>query len=253
MFEMQPNFVDHILMFLLGVVLPVFAVFRSQPELKKMQFDSETKIAMYLGNSLFLWLMALVVMAVWWFSDRSLTSLGFGLPDLGGNLWIWITAVFCLAYAFDVWFQISSTQRKEKMIDRWQQNTPFLPQTKKELYYFFIVSLSAGFCEEVIFRGYFIQYIWHFTGDSLTGQMLAIFIPGAVFAFSHFYQGWQAVLKIVVMAFLFGALFCVTRSLWVVIILHILVDVIGGYLSYWLMPVPAIAIEKIDTKDEEEE
>lgn len=248
---MQPNLADHILIFLLGVVLPVFAVFRSQPEMKKMQFDTETKIAMYLGNSLMLWVLAILVGVVWLFSGRTLVDLGFGLPTLDGNLWWILTLVFCAAYAFDTWIQLSSTIRKEKLIQKWQKNTPFLPQTKRELYYFFIVCLSAGYCEEVVFRGYFIQYLLHFTGDSLFGYSLAVVIPGAIFAFSHFYQGWEAVLKIVVMASLFGVLLIVTHSLWILIVLHVLVDVFGGWISYKILPIKEI--EVIHDKYEEEE
>lgn len=231
-----PNIIDHILIVLLGIALPIYAVFFSQPAMKKIEYDTETKLTVYWSNSASLWVMAIVVMLVWYFSGRDLIDLGFGLPDFGGSLWIWLTAIFVLGYILDAGYKMSSPKRKKELIDKFIKNTPFLPQTKKETYHFMIVALSAGVCEEIIFRGYFIQYLMYFTGDSDMGIWLAISIPAAVFAFSHFYQGWDAVLKIVVLAVIFGFLFWSMQSLWWLILLHILLDVAGGVLAYKILP-----------------
>jgi membrane protease YdiL (CAAX protease family) len=88
----------------------------------------------------------------------------------------------------------------------------------------------------------------HFTGDTNTGVFIAILIPALIFAFSHFYQGWEAVLKIVVMALLFGYLFWVMQSLWWLIILHTLLDIVGGILAVKLLP----SQETLITDDSEE-
>lgn len=244
----SPNIVDHILVFLLGVVLPIYAVFSSQPAMKKLKYDTETKLAIYWGNSLLLWIMAIVVMVVWYFSGRDLWDLGFRVPDFSGWLWIWLTLLFCGGYVLDLIYQTSNPYRKLKLIERFLKNTPFLPQTQHELNHFMLVAVSAGVCEEIIFRGYFIQYLMHFTGDSDIGIFLSIFIPAAIFAFSHFYQGWEAVLKIVVMAVLFGFLFLTMKSLWWLIFLHILLDVVGGILALKILP----NNEGFETDDSEE-
>jgi membrane protease YdiL (CAAX protease family) len=244
----SPNIIDHILVILLGIVLPIYAVFSSQPAMKKLNYDTETKLAIYWGNSLSLWVMAIVVVLVWYFSGRDLLELGFRVPDFSNIVWVGLTILFCGGYLLDLWYQTSDPHRKLKLIDRFLKNTPFLPQNKRELSHFFIVAVSAGVCEEIIFRGYFIQYLMHFTGDTNTGVFIAILIPALIFAFSHFYQGWEAVLKIVVMALLFGYLFWVMQSLWWLIILHTLLDIVGGILAVKLLP----SQETLITDDSEE-
>ena len=71
---------------------------------------------------------------------------------------------------------------------------------------------------------------------SLPAQIVSVVLPARIFASVHIYQGKKAVLKIVVMACLFGLVYLLTQSLWYLIILHVLVDVIGGLLAVWIMP-----------------
>jgi membrane protease YdiL (CAAX protease family) len=56
-------------------------------------------------------------------------------------------------------------------------------------------------------------------------------IPAFFFAIAHFYQGSRAVLKIFILAAVFGYVFIYSGSLLVVMILHFLVDAIGGLLT----------------------
>ncbi len=56
-----------------------------------------------------------------------------------------------------------------------------------------------------------------------------------MFAFGHLYQGEKAVMKILLMAILFGWIFLLTNSLLLLILIHFLVDVLGGYLAYSLL------------------
>jgi membrane protease YdiL (CAAX protease family) len=61
--------------------------------------------------------------------------------------------------------------------------------------------------------------------------MFAVAVPAFAFAIAHFYQGAKAVVKIFVLAIFFGYMFILSGSLLLVMILHILVDAIGGLLT----------------------
>ncbi len=231
-----PTIFDHILVVLLGIALPLFAVFRSQPGMKNLRFDTPTKIALYWGNSLSLWVATVAVGLVWWFSGRTFAELGFQPPYPSSSpTWLWLTAAFVVLYLLDCGFQLSTPKRRVKTRTQWQKNTPFLPQTGKELQHFSFLALSASIGEEVIFRAYFISYLLYFMGSTTTGQIFAVTIPAVLFAFSHFYQKWKAVLKIVLMALLFGTIFLLTRSLLVLISLHFLVDLGGGFMAMGIL------------------
>jgi membrane protease YdiL (CAAX protease family) len=85
------------------------------------------------------------------------------------------------------------------------------------------LAISAGFCEELVFRGYF-QRQFH----ALTGSLVAaIVLQACVFGVSHLYEGSWAVAKIVLYGGLFGALAAWRRSLRPGMIAHVWSDLFG--------------------------
>lgn len=233
----NPSIFDHILMVLLAVVLPYYAVVRSQPKIHEIHFDTRTKIAMYYGNSLALWLPTLVILVVWFLQGRNMIDLGFHWPVADFSTLSWgLTALFVLLYSADVLSEIYTPEKRAKTQEHWIKHTPFLPANFREFSHFNILAITAGITEEIIFRAYFMQYLWSVLGNSLVAQVVSVLLPALVFAAVHIYQGKKAVLKIVVMAILFGWIYLLTQSLWLLIGLHILVDVIGGALAVWIMP-----------------
>ncbi|MBL0101804.1 MAG: CPBP family intramembrane metalloprotease [Saprospiraceae bacterium] len=51
------------------------------------------------------------------------------------------------------------------------------------------------------------------------------------FSISHIYQGWAAVLKIIILSITLGFIFLYSGSLLYVILIHILIDLISGWIS----------------------
>ena len=64
------------------------------------------------------------------------------------------------------------------------------------------VAVSAGFCEEVVFRGYFQKQFWALSGSSIA----AIVLQAAVFGIPHVYQGVRLATEATGYGLLFGAL-----------------------------------------------
>ena len=214
----------------MGILLPIFAVFQSQPQLKDMTFDTQGKLQIYYGNSIFQWIGVGVILLVWWVNDRPFLDLGFGIPSID-PIALGLIVLFIVVYFLDTWSELRSEERLAKTRKKWLKDIPFLPANWQELKHFFFVAITAGFCEEVIFRGFFIQYFLAWNQDNLMGTWLSIIIPAFLFAFGHIYQGHLAVLKTLLMAILLGWIFILTESLWIPIIIHFLVDAIGGYIA----------------------
>ena len=97
------------------------------------------------------------------------------------------------------------------------------------------VSLTAGFCEEFLYRGYFIWVLapW-------LGWWGAAALSVACFAAGHAYQGWNGVLRTGIVAVFFTLVVATFDSLWPAIALHALVDLAGG-LAAWLAAQDAFA------------
>lgn len=231
---MEVGILDHIIIFLLGIVLPLFAVLQSQANIKEIKFDTQLKKQVYYSNSIFQWIWVLGVGLVWWFYGRSVDLLGFQK----GNweiLSIFLLISSLLLYLFDVWWALRNKEKIEKTKQKWLRDIPILPVNSVEFKHFLVVAFTAGVCEEIIFRGFFINYFLAINEDNLMGKWLATFIPAFLFAFGHIYQGNKAVAKTMIMAMLFGWIFLLTKSILLLILLHFLVDVIGGYLAYRIL------------------
>jgi uncharacterized protein len=105
------------------------------------------------------------------------------------------------------------------------------PQTPTEIILWISMSMTAGFCEEVIFRGYLQRQFSALTRAATGG----IVLQGIVFGAAHGCQGWKLMLLIAIYGSLFGLLAQWRHSLRPGIIAHFLQDGMGGLLARHLM------------------
>jgi len=249
--EIELGLLDHLLLFLLGIVLPIFAVFQSQPEMKTISFDTQMKKQVYYGNSIFQWICAGIILATWWGCSRSFADLGFQIGTWS-QLTIGLIGAFVVLYLIDVWSEIRNAQKIEETKNKWLKDVPILPTTFDEFKHFLFVAFTAGVCEEIIFRGFFINYFLAINENNTLGNWLAVVIPAFLFAIGHMYQGGKAVAKILVMAILFGWVYLLTQSLLLLMLIHFLVDVLGGYLAYRILKNEKLAVGNKEKVSEEE-
>jgi len=105
--------------------------------------------------------------------------------------------------------------------------TRLIPQTPLQLAVFLVMALSAGFCEELIFRGYLMRQFSAWTGSRTAGLLL----QGIVFGLAHAYYRWVMV-AITVLAWLLGLLARWRRSLLPGMLFHAVQDSLGGVISF---------------------
>ena len=101
-----------------------------------------------------------------------------------------------------------------------------LPRGALEIAVFLLLALTAGICEETIFRGYLQRQFTAWTGSAVAG----IVVQGLVFGFAHAYQGSTMIFIISVYGCLFGLLAFWRKSLRPGMVAHFLQDGIGGLL-----------------------
>ena len=83
------------------------------------------------------------------------------------------------------------------------------PHTRGEVLVWIALAATAGFCEELIFRGYLQRQFSAWTGSIVGGVLIQAF----VFGLSHGYKGVQGILMVVVYGCRFGFLAAWRRSL----------------------------------------
>ena len=225
-----PLWADHILAFIFGIAIPLYSAYKRPKDLSGKHFESYQKKQIYISNSISLFLMALLILIVWLLFKRPLAELGFRQPG-GISTWWWLTVIFILLYVIDTGFAVNSKENLEKNVNASKTKTPFMPSKWHEMPLYFLMCFSAGVFEEIIFRGFLVTYFMYLLSDIVSGEMWAIFLPAILFSVAHYYQGSKAVLKILILSVLFGYIFILSDSLLVVMLLHFLVDAIGGLLT----------------------
>jgi membrane protease YdiL (CAAX protease family) len=227
---LSPTLADHVLAALVGLALPLAAVLRHDPD-GPGELDRRERVVALWANSVFLWLTAGAACAAWWWGERPWPALGLALPRGGHAASLTLAVAFALGYALDTWSKVRTPAARARTRARILRHLPFLPREPNELPHLVVMALSAGVAEEIVFRGFLVSYVAALTGSGALGVAL----PAVVFGLSHRYQGWRGVVLVFGMAVGFGAIFVVSGSLLLPIVLHVAVDLFGGLLGIRLL------------------
>jgi len=98
-----------------------------------------------------------------------------------------------------------------------------LPRSPEERRVFGVLSVAAGFGEEIAYRGYAIL-----TLAPLLGVAVSATVSSVVFGLLHGYQGTLGILRTGAMGGMLAWAFLATGSLWPAILAHTLIDLAAG-------------------------
>lgn len=176
--------------------------------------------------ALYVSIAALQVLFVW-FVHKGIRTRNGSLRDLVGKGWgspfdgLRDTA---LALLFVVALRVCAALLQYGL-GQSSANTGFLlPNGLLESLLWIGVAITAGVCEEIVYRGYLQPQLWALCG-SLPG---AIVLQSFVFGVAHFYQGWRPAVITAVCGLAFGLLAAWRKSIIPGAIAHSFIDIIGG-------------------------
>jgi membrane protease YdiL (CAAX protease family) len=222
---------QHLLFLFLLAVAPAWDFYATR-KLKRNP-SSEGKIRYYKKLCAWMWIgSALAVVAI---GFRALFSIS---PSPGEISWLlqhrWVRylveaviAVFIIISAalpvgMVIWKKLKRRPRKYAAADALKSFSYFFPATWTERRWWVFVSITAGVCEETMFRGFTLHYLHVFPWTlDLT---LALVISSAIFGCNHLYQGAGGVAGAAIAGFVFGLLFLLSGNLLLPIIVHGAVD-----------------------------
>ena len=101
-------------------------------------------------------------------------------------------------------------------------SSAILPRSTAEAALWIAVAITAGICEEMVFRGYLQAQFAAWTHS----PVLAVLLQGVVFGVSHGYQGWRSTVVITIFGILFGALAAFRGSVRAGILAHAATDLL---------------------------
>jgi uncharacterized protein len=143
--------------------------------------------------------------------------------DLASAAVFWICSLIVLA-ALAVILQLFHLESAQKQISQ------LAPASLSEAALWIVLSVSAGICEEFVFRGYLQQQFARATGRTWVGVLVSALLFGS----AHGYEGIAGMLMITVYGALFSVLAIKRRSLRAGMIAHGWHDSITGILLWAL-------------------
>ncbi len=150
------------------------------------------------------------------------------LLDIGIALGFWIASIVVLSavrYAVGL-LSFNEAQNMQQAREISKTLGFLIPQGMREMIVFTALAITAGFCEELIFRGY-LQKQFH---AATRNAWIAIAGQGILFGAGHGYQGVRYMIVIGVYGILFGILAYWRRSLRPGMITHAWQDFSSGLL-----------------------
>jgi membrane protease YdiL (CAAX protease family) len=188
------------------------------------------RVRYYLVTLLFEWLLFTLVVAGVRRSGKSVLivlgdhwqSMRQVLRDIGIAFGFWIVAALLL-WIFGLLLQIHANGRYV---------TSMLPRRGIELTFWIALSVTAGICEETIFRGYLQRQFMALTKSAPVG----IFLSATTFGAAHAYQGFRMTILIALYGAMFGILAYWRGSVRPGMIAHALQDSLNGVLANVIKP-----------------
>ena len=216
---------DFWLIFLaLGVLLP----WRGHLRLKKMlaipQMGARERLALYFSTIAFQWLAAALTAWRAWARGLTLEELGLVVHGRGR---VFLAAIVGAATLGGLqWLNLRRMGRSSGKARSFMQALAerILPQSRAELLPFLALALTAGLCEEFLYRG--------FAMAALTRAGLPVWtivlLSSILFAMAHLYQGRGGIVSTLVIGTVFGTARIAYDGLAPVILWHSAVDAVAG-------------------------
>ncbi|HEY6196001.1 MAG TPA: CPBP family intramembrane glutamic endopeptidase [Candidatus Eisenbacteria bacterium] len=179
-------------------------------------------------TAVYLYLIAMEWGLVLYVARGGLRRTGTALRDLVGGHWgrpadVARDAALALA-AWAVWTLVSWGIDRLAGPDHAASVRSLLPRHPLDVALWVALSMSAGFAEELVFRGYLLVQFRALTHSTA----LALVMQAALFGVSHGYQGARACATIALFGLLYGALALRSRSLRPGMLAHAWTDIASG-------------------------
>ena len=178
------------------------------------------------------WAFALTAIAIWNEHGRPWRLIGLSLPH-GWRMGIaigFVVAALALI-GLQLWSVLRLPIARRIAARPKLDSVAFaLPRTLAEQRWFLVVSVTAGFCEELLYRGYL---AWFFA--PWTGYIGAMALAVVLFGIGHAYQGRKGATRATLAGAVLAAIALATGSVIPGMIVHALVDVGSGTVGYLLL------------------
>ena len=230
---MTPHTLDLVFVALIAVAWPLYEYFVDWPSMQRATRDhpASARESTYARTILSQWLLFAAGAALWLRGGRTWTDIGL-LRTVGWRTGVFVGLVLAVIvmYSWQAYVVVKSAETRAYLREQLATVNikELLPHTTRELVVFLLASLTAGVCEEFLFRGYFFV-----TLTPLIGSWGAAALGVPVFGLLHGYQGRSGILRTALAGAFLTLILAATRSLIPAIVLHTLMDA-GSGIVMWI-------------------
>lgn len=213
---------------LIFAVLALLLPWRGRERMSQLralrQVTGRDRIKLYLSTILFQWLVTAVI--AWRAFARGLVRLDLGISKGEGTAVIVVTVLGAILIAAGHWMNLRrmASSNHPSVESLRALGARLFPGSPVELAVYLLLALTAGVCEEFMFRGFVIAALLRFG----LATWIVIVLSSVLFGLAHLYQGKGGSIA----TGLLGALFAMARisyhSLLPVTVWHAVLDLVAG-------------------------
>jgi len=233
MSSIAPTVFDHIVFLVLAVLLPLFGWLGVRRLRRNIEagLPYTRRVRDYRNNMLVLWSVCAATLGLWLWLERDWSAMGVAPPgNAYGQLAIAVAvALLVVGYSYRTLVLVrSSAATADNVIESTRSFSFALPHTRRDLRWFYGLSITAGITEEVLYRGFLLAYL-----SSYVPLAWAVVLSALLFASGHAYQGLRGVVQVFILGVAFSSMYLLSGSLIVPIVAHVLVDWFSGRAVYF--------------------
>jgi uncharacterized protein len=216
---------DFWLIFLfLGIVVPWRGAVRLKKLLALPSVSTKEKLVLYGSTIAAQWVITGLV--AWRTLARGLSADNLGLANLGGaNTILGSLALAAIAGTLH-WLNLRRVGKSPGKASELMRSLAhrILPVNSVELLLYCALAVTAGVCEEFLYRGFAMAALSHVGFPAWA----VVILTAVLFGLAHAYQGRSGILGTFVMGILFGIVRLAYDTLIPVMVIHAIVDLVAG-------------------------
>ncbi len=209
----------------LAVATPLLGTWDFRRLVRKLAAgDTDARRRWYIWTIAIEWGLLILFLGWWFLMGREASPLGLA-PAASG--WQWLAVGLGTAGAVGLVFQmilvLGKPDQLEKLEGQLGDLRAIIPHTPREERLFVLISITAGICEEILYRGLLMAVL-----VAAMGTWPAVFASSVIFGAGHAYQGWAGVGKTAGVGLVMALLTVFSGSVFVAILLHTMIDATSG-------------------------
>jgi membrane protease YdiL (CAAX protease family) len=216
---------DFWLIFLvIGIVIPWRGHARMRQLMALPEVTSRDRVKMYFVTILFQWLLTAFV--AWRAFARGLSFRELGISSGVSFPMVTVTLAGAALVAAAHWANVRRMARSDhpNLFRLRALGARLFPRSNFELSLFILLSLTAGICEEFLFRGFVMAALFR----AGLAAWLVVIVSAAMFGVAHLYQGKGGSLGTGILGTLFALVRLAYRSLLPTVVWHAVLDIVAG-------------------------